>query len=94
MTSVRVNTALTSLISFSIFSRPPSSRSMRAMTRFTLSPAWRAASMAERVDPPVVMTSSRMTTLSPAWTAPSMRLFVPCSFVSLRTMKDFTGLPR
>ena len=48
------------------------------------------ASIAFRVEPPVVMTSSTTTTVSPAWKLPSMRRPRPWSFGSLRTVNTWS----
>jgi hypothetical protein len=52
-----------------------------------LAPTSVTAFTASIADPPVVVTSSKITTDLPAMSAPSMRFLVPWSLTALRTKK-------
>ena len=72
-------------------SAAPSSRSTTVITRSMMAPSARTASIAFMDEPPVVVTSSRMTTRLPLSVSPGARpstsLRAPCSLACLRTKK-------
>src|SRR5699024_1557638 len=78
----------------SIASRAPVSRSTIVATPTTFPPAFRVASTAWRMEPPVVEVSSRITTSRPATSGPSTCRRIPCPFDSLRTRKAASATPR
>ncbi len=75
----------------------PSWRSTMLITRSMIAPSALAASMAFMAEPPVVVTSSRMTTRLPARLSPGARpstsLRAPCSLACLRTKNAGSGRP-
>src|SRR5208283_3202984 len=73
------------------FCAAPSSRSTTARARRTWAVWPSMPSMALRIEPPVVATSSIMSTSASARKKPSTLSRAPCSFCALRTKKASTG---